>query len=76
MEVDRLRALLKKTVRLTFRDGEVVDALLLGVDSERNRDLTYEVARVIHPASIATKATQVDTTYIAPLDELQSWSEI
>lgn len=74
MNVAQLRAVLKNRVRLTFRDGEVVEALLLGVDDERNHDLTYEVTRVVHTGAPTSKATQVGTTYIAPLNELENWS--
>jgi small nuclear ribonucleoprotein (snRNP)-like protein len=74
MNVERLRCALKKNVLLTFRDGEVVEALLLGVDDARNHDLTYEVTRVVDPGPRTSKATEIGATYIAPLAELADWS--
>jgi|GEM_PF-2931063 len=76
MQIDRLGAALKQTIRLTFRDGEVVEALLLGVDTERNHDLTYEVPRVVRTGAQGAKPTQVGTTYIASLNHLQSWEPL
>jgi len=73
LRVNQLRAALKQAIRLTFRDGEVVEALLLGVDAERNHDVTYEVTRIVHAGGQGVKLTQVGTTYIAPLDQVESW---
>lgn len=76
MNFEELRALTSKRVRLDFRDGEIVEATLLGIDPVRNQDLTYEVTRVVKEASPPTRGTAVGTTCIAPLRELVNWTAI
>lgn len=63
-------------MRLTFHDGEIVEAILLGMDSKRNQDLTYEVTRVIRQASPPARGTALGVTCIAPLRELTDWTAV
>ena len=71
-----LRGLTHKSVRLTFRDGEVVDAIVLGVNIERDFDLTYEVLRVIHSAKPPALGTALGATVIAELKDLVGWEPV
>ncbi len=76
MDLKQLRARLNKSVRLTFRDGEEVEATLLGIDETRDRDLTYEVTRIIRAGVPTPRGTRVGATCIAKLDELHTWSPV
>jgi hypothetical protein len=71
-----LRAHLNAVVELQFRDGEVLEATLLGLDTERDRDLTYEVKRVVRAAVPAVRGTAVGATVIAPLADLVGWRRL
>ena len=70
-----LRSLLNSPVRLHFKDGEIVEAELLGVDELRDRDITYEIRKIVAPPP-PPRASDVGTTYVASLDELAHWEEI
>jgi hypothetical protein len=72
MNLDDLPAHVNQSVRLTFKDGEIVDALLLGVDLSRDRDLTYEVRRIVRAASPPTRGTAIGATVIAQAHDLSS----
>jgi len=74
MNLDDLPLHRHQSVRLTFKDGEVVDALLLGVDLTRDRDLTYEVRRIVSAASPPGRGTTIGATVIAKVEDLASWT--
>jgi len=76
MNLDDLTAHVHQSVRLTFKDGEIVDALLVGVDLHRDRDLTYEVHRILRAASPPTRGTAVGATVIAKVQDLSSWRTV
>ena len=71
-----LRGLTHKPVRLTFRDGEVVDAIVLGVNTERDFDLTYEVLRVIQSAEPPALGSAPGASVIAELKDLVGWEPV
>jgi hypothetical protein len=71
-----LRAYLNAAVELRFKDGEVVEATLLRLDTERDLDLTYEVRRVVQAAVPAVRGTAVGATLIAPLLDLAGWRRL
>ncbi len=52
MVSDTLRANVGSIVTLEFRDGEIVDAKIVSVDSEEHRDVVYAVVRVRVPGRI------------------------
>jgi len=76
MEIGQLRQRLNQPVKLNFRDGEVVDAILLGIDPERDRDLTYEVRRIIRRGSPPARSTHEGGTNVAKIEELASWEPL
>ena len=67
---------LKGPVRLRFADGEVVEATLLGADVVRNRDRTYEVTQLLHPAEPAARGTGIGATVFAQLEDLVGWEAL
>lgn len=71
-----LREHLNHPVRLEFYDGEIVEVVLLGVDLERSRDLTYEVVRVERHGAPRARGTQEGNTCVAKLSELISWRPV
>jgi hypothetical protein len=71
-----LRTAVNKLVRLEFHDGEVVEALVLAAEPERDQDLTYEVRRIVRPGLPPARGTAVGATCIAPIKDLASWREI
>jgi hypothetical protein len=73
MDPAALRAHLNAPVRLRFADGEEVSAILLGVDYERNMDITYEVRSILRPAPNKPHRTELGATYIGPLTDLRHW---
>jgi hypothetical protein len=75
-DVEGLRSYLNKRVRLFFTDGEIVEAILLGVDPERDRDLTYEVGQIVLRGSPPARGTTEGATCIAPLQDLESWEAV
>ena len=76
MNVEKLRSHLNREVRLSFKDGEIVDAVLLGVDPDWERDLTYEVKHVVQQGSPLPRGTAVGAPCIAQLDDLSAWEPI
>jgi hypothetical protein len=70
MDVRLLRSLLNTRVELSFKDGELVEALLLGADPERDRDITYQVIRVIKKGSPLPRGSEVGATCVASLSDL------
>jgi len=76
MDHSQLRNFLNHSVRLSFKDGEAVEAVLLGMDAERDRDLTYEVRKIVARGPAAAKGTVVGTTYIASIDDLAAWEPV
>lgn len=73
MEIVQLRERLNQPVKLSFRDGEVVEAILLGIDPERDRDLTYEVRRIIRRGSPPARGAEEGGTSVAKIEELANW---
>ena len=73
MDISSLRDHLNTVVRLSFSDGEEVDALLLGVDLEAHDDLTYEVRRIVRRAEPSAIGTAEGTIVVAPITELAAW---
>lgn len=71
-----LASYINQMVRLRFRDGEIVDALLLGADEDRHQDLTYEVREVLTPGNPRPRGTRPGGTCIASLEELSSWEPV
>jgi hypothetical protein len=72
VNLDELPVHVNQPVRLIFKDGEIVDALLLGVDLRRDRDLTYQVLRILRAASPPTRGTAIGATVIAKVQDLES----
>jgi hypothetical protein len=72
----RLRSLINKRLRLSFNDGEVVEALLLGADPVRDRDLTYEVLRVVRQGTPQPRGSGVGATCVAAMDELAGFEVV
>jgi hypothetical protein len=68
-----LRSQLNSLLVLQFADGEEVEAILLGVDEARDRDITYEIRRILKPGRPAPKGSAVGTTCVAPLKDLVDW---
>jgi hypothetical protein len=58
-----------KTVTLEFTDGEVVDAVLLEVDSDEHEDITFDVVRVRQQI----EGTRYDArnVYVAPINTVR-----
>jgi hypothetical protein len=73
VDLTQLRSHLNRPVRLSFVDGEVVDVILLGVNLGQERDLTYEVQRIVHHAAPPSKGTRQKGTVIAKLEDLEEW---
>jgi len=70
-----LSALLNRPVRLSFHDGEIVEAVLLGIDEQRARDITYEVTRIVSAGTPPARGTSVGATCVAALDDVASWRQ-
>jgi hypothetical protein len=73
MKPEELRTALNRLVRLSFRDGEVVDVLLLGADPAHDRDFDYEVRAIRAEGTPKPKGTAVGATCVASLNDLISW---
>ena len=76
VDPEQLREHLNRAVRLRFSDGEVVEVTLLGVDSEEDKDLTYEVLRVVRHASPPARGTGVGATVVADLRDLEGYEPL
>jgi len=74
MDLTARRSQLHQRVRLTFHDGEVVDATLLGLDPIHHQDLTYEVLAVIRHGEPPARGTAIGATCIAGSGELRAWA--
>lgn len=74
MDVNDMRKSLNHHVRLVFADGEVVDAILLGLNP--GEDITYEVENVVSPATPPARGTAVGATCVADVGDLTGWSEM
>jgi len=68
-----LRRHLNRAVRLHFTDGEVVDAVLLGVDPAEHEDLTYELVRRLTSGTSGAVESLPGTTLVTPLVDLAGW---
>jgi hypothetical protein len=60
-------------VVLTFVDGEEVEALLLGADEIQDKDITYEVRRILKVGSPTPRGSEIGSTCVAPLKDLVNW---
>ena len=76
IDLEGLRSQANRRVQLAFKDGEVVEALLLAVDPVRDKDLTYEIERVVRVGSPPAVGTKVGATCIARLDDLANWTPL
>jgi hypothetical protein len=76
MDSRDIRSQLNKLVRLTFRDGEVVEAVLLGADPERDKDLTYEVRRIVSQPPGKREHLEVGATFVGALKDLERWDSL
>jgi len=68
-----LRMLLNQPVTLYFSDGEIVETVLLGVDTKVDRDITYEVVKIVQRGVPAARGTVQGGTCVASVDELLKW---
>jgi hypothetical protein len=68
-----LRSHLNELVILRFADGEEVEALLLGADEARHKDITYEVRRILKVGTPTPKGSEIGGTCVAPLKDLVDW---
>lgn len=73
MSIADLRKRLNQRVKLSFHDGEIVEAILLGVDPDRDHDITYEVQRIIRSGTPPARGTEEGGTAVAKLEELATW---
>ena len=63
-------------VRLRFRDGEEIDARLLGTDPPVHAELTYEVVRIHAPGQPPAQGTAVGAIVVASTDDLVDWQRV
>jgi hypothetical protein len=68
-----LRSHLNSFVILRFANGEEVEALLLGADETRDRDITYEIRRILRVGTPTPKGSEIGGTCVAPLKDLIDW---
>jgi hypothetical protein len=68
-----LRRYLNRGVRLRFTDGEVIDALLLGVDPDEHEVVTYALVRRLASGTTGAVESPPGITLIAPLADLAGW---
>ena len=73
MELDDMKKSLNHRVRLRFADGEVVDAILLGITP--GEDITYEVQTIISLGTPPARGTAPGATCISGVIEVSDWSE-
>lgn len=76
MDLSELRRHVNSIVRLSFNDGELVEARLLAVDQVEHHDLTYEVRRIVQPSRTGALGSRPGATVVAPLRELVSWAPV
>jgi len=72
--LDDLQRLKSKRVTLQFTDGEIVDAILVGVDAQEHDDITFDVLAVRQP--IAKSAYDVRNVYTAPISSVRAVSAL
>jgi hypothetical protein len=68
-----LRSHLNSLVILRFANGEEVEALLLGADETRDKDITYEIRRILKLGTPTSKGSEIGGTCVAPLKDLIGW---
>lgn len=73
MDIAELQTQINQHVTLSFRDGEVVEAILLGVDPVEHRDLTYEVTKIVRHGTPRALGTEEGGTCVASIDDLATW---
>jgi len=71
MNIEDLRASEGHTAILRFRDGHVVKARLLHVDTTDRSEVVYDVIEVIHPGPEGMSHIVPGATLSAALTELQ-----
>ena len=57
-------------VRITFEDGEVVDAILIAFDPVEHGDITYDVKAVHTPGPHSVY--KPENVYVASIDSIRS----
>jgi hypothetical protein len=67
--VEQLKAQESKRVTLEFNDGEVIDAVLLKVDSVEHDDITFDVIRV-RTAAHDSPRYDSKNVYVAPIESV------
>ena len=72
-DLDLLRQLVNRKVRLFFSDGEIVDAILLDVDVAEHDDLTYDRLTVVRPGKSTAMPDPANALYVAQLADLLGW---
>ena len=75
MNPSQLADQIDRIVRIRFKDGEELEALILAVDTD-DRDVTYDVRRVLRPARSHTVGTRIGRAMVASLDDVDDWGEI
>ena len=65
-----------KIVRLSFRDGEVVDCRILATDPQVHADLTYEVIRIHQTGAPQALGTAVGAIVVASTDDILGWHPV
>lgn len=73
MDLQSLGSHLNQKVRLFFDDGVVLDVILLGIDPERDKDLTFEATRILKSNSSLGHKCKRGATLIAQGDTLVNW---
>lgn len=74
--MQELRKRINQPVKLHFSDGEVIEAVLLGIDFERDHDLTYEVRKILQEGTPRARGTEKGGTCVARIDELTKWEPL
>jgi len=76
MDSRSLRSHLNSLMILRFADGEEVEALLIGADEMRDKDITYQVRRILKAGTPTPKGSEVGGTCVAPLKDLVYWRPV
>lgn len=76
MTIDNIASAVGGRTKLFFKDGEIVIAILLGVTSDREKDLTYEVVEILAEGSPVSRGSTEGATCVAKLSDLQSWDRM
>ena len=72
MNFQSLRLGLHGLVRLVFKDEETLDVVILGIDTECDKDLTFEVIRVLNPQSGSGPQSKAGAILADPQDAFRS----